>query len=185
MKRIFSVALRAFCCWLKGSQLLDKNLTFERCYRRLFSTLMSFFKMHFNSIEPFYIFLCQATKEPTDLIFSWFLGGISIQSEKSNNCLVCLLSTKLSQVFCFSGAWKCEGLVLCLVGSPSSLLITLQSFNPSSQVKVAQDFACRNAIHLWLPYCCSSSNVTPHNLRYILLIFFAHARLECLEYIKS
>ena len=124
----------------------------------------------------------QRTNGPHFLVV---LGGISIQSEKSNNCLVCLLSTKLSQVFCFSGAWKCEGLVLCLVGSPSSLLITLQSFNPSSQVKVAQDFACRNAIHLWLPYCCSSSNVTPHNLRYILLIFFAHARLECLEYIKS
>ena len=116
--------------------------------------------------------------------FSRGFGGISIQSEKSNNCLVCLLSTKLSQVFCFSGAWKCEGLVLCLVGSPSSLLITLQSFNPSSQVKVAQDFACRNAIHLWLPYCCSSSNVTPHNLRYILLIFLLMPDW-CLEYIKS
>ena len=68
-----------------------------------------------------------------------------------------------------------------LVGSPFQPLASLcKAPSTLSQVKVAQDFACRNAIHLWLPYCCSSSNVTPHNLRYILLIFFCccHARQD-------
>ena len=68
MKRFFSLLLRSVVDW--RAQLLDKNLTFERkmlSTRRLFSNL---FKMHFNSIEPFDIFLCQ-----TQTSFSRGFGG--------------------------------------------------------------------------------------------------------------
>ena len=68
MKRFSSLLLRFVVDW--RAQLLDKNLTFERkmlSTRRLFSNL---FKMHFNSIEPFDIFLCQ-----TQTSFSRGFGG--------------------------------------------------------------------------------------------------------------